>query len=49
MLSVEVTSSLRLEGVITSRGDASTTSSGASGGSIRIQTFEMEGSGTVQV
>ena len=45
---MEVTSSLRLEGVITSRGDAST-SGGASGGSIRIQTFEMEGSGTVQV
>ena len=46
---MRVTSSLRLEGVIRASGEASTTASGGSGGSIQIHTYEMEGSGSVQV
>ena len=46
---MRVTTTLRLEGVISAKGEASTTASGGSGGSIRIQTYEMEGSGSVQV
>ena len=46
---MRVTTTLRMEGVISASGQASTTASGGSGGSIRIQTYEMEGSGSVQV
>ena len=46
---MRVTSSLRLEGEIMASGEASTTASGGSGGSIQIHTYEMEGSGSVQV
>ena len=49
VLDMTVTTTLRLEGVISAKGEASTTASGGSGGSIRIQTYEMEGSGSVQV
>ena len=49
MFDMTVTTVLRLEGVISARGETSTTASGGSGGSIRIQTNEMEGSGSVQV
>ena len=50
VLDMRVTSSLRLEGVIRASGEASTTASGGgSGGSIQIHTYEMEGSGSVQV
>ncbi|KAK2188431.1 hypothetical protein NP493_132g02117 [Ridgeia piscesae] len=45
---MRVTSSLRLEGEIMASGEASTTASGGSGGSIQIHTYEMEGSGSVQ-
>ena len=46
---MRVTTTLKLEGVISASGQASTTASGGSGGSIQIHTHEMEGSGSVQV
>ena len=46
---MRLTTTLKLEGVIRASGEASTTASGGSGGSIQIHTYEMEGSGSVQV